>query len=133
MGDDIDEVLNRRAADLEASGKAKYGEKHWGLALGGLKRACVSVGVNPAEAVKAALAQSNSETLLYNVGREALQKRRQRFHAPMGRKQLQRHHRAGGPLKCACAIVSFRSGGCSAVDDKRANQRSDRPRRGRCP
>ena len=36
MGDDIDEVLNRRAADLEASGKAKYGEKHWGLALGGL-------------------------------------------------------------------------------------------------
>lgn len=72
MGDDIDEVLNRRAADLEASGKAKYGEKHWGLALGGLKRACVSVGVNPAEAVKAALAQSNSETLLYNVGREAL-------------------------------------------------------------
>ena len=72
MGDDIDEVLNRRAADLEASGKAKYGEKHWGLALGGLKRACVSVGVNPAEAVKAALAQSDSETLLYNVGREAL-------------------------------------------------------------
>ena len=31
MSDD-DEVLNRRAADLEATGKARYGEKHWGLA-----------------------------------------------------------------------------------------------------
>ena len=71
MSDD-DEVLNRRAADLEATGKARYGEKHWGLALGGLKRACALVGVNPAEAVKAALAQPDSEALLYNVGKEAL-------------------------------------------------------------
>ena len=72
MADDIDEALSRRAADLERLGRDKYGEKHWGLALGGLKRACASVGVNPAEAVKAALAQGDAEALLYNVGREAL-------------------------------------------------------------
>jgi hypothetical protein len=100
-----DEALARAAQNVEATGKARYTEKHWNQAIGAIGRA-LPPNVAAADVVREALRQPDPAAALYNAGKEVLAARASEFdheaeaaYSAMRRDEREAHYASKGRVR----------------------------------